>query len=432
MRLIKLSWVWLVLLPLPLSAQISSLAPLPVHPAQVLTPVQNTVQPLLAQTQQVVSQLDGLPLRNEVRYTSGQGALYEVEVRPGVRAVEREWLITVLPTLTSQFPADQMVVLDRQHLDKLGFDIVRVKVADSIDDAQKLQQLLGKDQPVHIERNYIYVAQQERQQQAPPPATTAERGVDTPPFCQPAHKLGVLDTAVETNHPALQQTHFSQQSFLEDLPSTPAHGTAVVGVVVGEASGLSPRLSNADVAIAATFYTRADGSVAATLQHLLLGLNWLAGEQVAVINMSLSGPAHPLLEQAIHALDHQGISLVAAAGNQGPHAEPVFPAAYPAVVAVTAVDSRQQIYRWANQGDYIDIAAFGVSVLTTRMGGVLGKETGTSMAAPIVAAALLCAHNQGLQSNERERWLQQHVKDIGSSGKDPVFGWGLLHYAATH
>src|SRR3546814_9491455 len=82
-----------------------------------------------------------------------------------------------------------------------------------------------------------------------------------------------------------------------------------------------------------------------------------------------------------------GMRLVAAAGNEGPHAAPVFPAGYPSVLAVTAVDASLQPYRHANRGDYIDLAAPGVDVWSARRGQGGRYNSGTSFAAPFVAAA---------------------------------------------
>ena len=80
--------------------------------------------------------------------------------------------------------------------------------------------------------------------------------------------------------------------------------------------------------------------------------------------------------------------VVAAVGNDGPSARPLYPAAFEPVVAVTAVDRRKNIYRWANQGPQVDFAAWGVSTPVALAKGGYGEESGTSFAAPIVAAAI--------------------------------------------
>ena len=86
---------------------------------------------------------------------------------------------------------------------------------------------------------------------------------------------------------------------------------------------------------------------------------------------------------------------VAAAGNNGPGAEPSYPAAYPGVIAVTAVDQNLNVYRRATQGAYVDLAAPGVNIWTASLKGSGALKTGTSDAVPFVSAAtsLLLASN---------------------------------------
>lgn len=414
-----LYWLFVCTVPFPLSAQVQPLAPLPSITTHVIDPIMQRSEPVLKQGLQSLSRIDGLPLRHPVPRTAGLDALIEVEVRPGVRAVEHQWLLTVDTPVTTTLAAAGIEVLSRHYLAELDIEIVHIKVPATLDDETALRHVLPASTTLQLERNYIYVAQQGD-------VTTQTATVPSEAFCKPTLSLGVLDTAVDTTHPVLSQAHIEQQSFLDQLPMSTTHGTAVLGTIVGQGMGLSPKLIDARVKVAAAFYTREDGSAAATLAQLLQGLNWLAAQHVAVINMSLTGPAHPLLQRAVDRLAQKGIWLVAAAGNQGPQAPPAYPAAYPAVTAVTAVDSRHRIYRWANQGDYVDVAALGVAVLTSGAHGALSKESGTSIASPQVAAALLCAKQAGVDDAGREQWLATQVSDVGAPGRDPVFGLGIL------
>ena len=124
--------------------------------------------------------------------------------------------------------------------------------------------------------------------------------------------------------------------------------------------------------------------------------------------------------------------LIAAAGNDGPRAKPAFPAAYPDVIAVTAVDRSKRIYRRAAQGDHIDIAAPGVNVWTAASIKGQRPRSGTSFAAPFVtaAAALIVSDNPGFSREEVEIVLQNEADDLGVKGRDSVYGWGLLDISA--
>ena len=95
---------------------------------------------------------------------------------------------------------------------------------------------------------------------------------------------------------------------------------------------------------------------------LVMAIEALTARGVKVINLSLAGPANPLLQRAIDVASAAGVIIVAAAGNEGPAAGPAYPAAYSGVIAVTAVDRNLAVYRRANRGDYVDIAAPGVEV----------------------------------------------------------------------
>jgi subtilisin family serine protease len=154
-------------------------------------------------------------------------------------------------------------------------------------------------------------------------------------------------------------------------------------------------------------------------------------QEVAVINMSLAGPDNNILERVISAATDKGAFIVAAAGNEGPAAATVYPAGYENVIAVSAIDKRKQPYRWSNRGDYIDYTALGVNVLSAQPQQSLGKESGTSMAAPMVSAALACLwfehkkHNTLNRATVLNQLLDQAV-DLGPKGRDPIFGVGAI------
>ena len=122
--------------------------------------------------------------------------------------------------------------------------------------------------------------------------------------------------------------------------------------------------------------------------------------------------------------------IVAAAGNNGPGAEPSYPAAYPGVIAVTAVDQELNVYRRATQGGYVDLAAPGVNIWTASSKGSGTLKSGASYAVPFVSAAtsLLLASNP--------RWtkvvqsgLERAPATLGS-GWDPTYGFGLIRWQA--
>lgn len=369
--------------------------------------------------------LDKLPARLPIGTDPAKPLFVEVEVEHGWRAIEREWLVMATADEAAALAAVDAEILGQKNLPSLGLSLIRFRVAAKDDSLSRLRALLPEGLAEKLGRNHVYLTQSGRDE-----PTAADTEAVSAAACHSPVRIGMIDTLIQQDHPAFSHTTLSQKNFLpsSDIKQPDAHGTAVAGVLVGQQDELTPLLPDARLYNAAIFYTHTVFSEGATLLAMVEAIDWLVGEQVMVINLSLTGPANPILEIAIEQAAARNVAMVAAAGNQGPAAPVLYPAGYPEVIAVTAVDEQHAIYRWANQGAHLDFAAAGVSVLTARHGGVLGKETGTSIAAPVVTALLACVmadqpDNSWQQSRDA---LLQQVIDLGDSGHDPVFGHGLL------
>jgi minor extracellular protease Epr len=144
--------------------------------------------------------------------------------------------------------------------------------------------------------------------------------------------------------------------------------------------------------------------------------------------MSLAGPPNRVLEAAIAAAVEHGTLVVAAVGNNGPAAEPLYPAAYASVVGVTAVDSGNRIYRYANHGRHVMFAAPGVRIRVADSDGGYANESGTSMAAPYAAAVIAraAARSDAPSPVGVVTALQATALDLGAKDFDDVFGYGLI------
>lgn len=373
--------------------------------------------------------LGALPKALPIVDAQGLTAFVDVEVEDGWRAVQREWLVTLAPGEVKLLTQLDAQILEQSRLPELGLEIVRFRVSEALDSRAALSRVLPSDLSARLDRNHIYGPQTDTIE---PPAPASP---PTEVLCPQALKIGMVDTAIAANHLGLADAQITERNFLpaqlsaEGASGPPrAHGTAVAGLLVGSIDDHPARLPGATLYNASVFYSRNQYAQGATMAHLVKGLNWLLEEDVGVINMSLTGPDNRILALAIARLAERGVVVVAAAGNEGPAAPPLYPAAYPEVVAVTAVDSEHRIYRWANRGEHIDFAAPGVSVLTTRSGGGFGRESGTSMAAPVVTAHLACALVEEAGSAEMMiRRLESQAEDLGEAGHDPVFGHGLLY-----
>jgi subtilisin family serine protease len=228
--------------------------------------------------------------------------------------------------------------------------------------------------------------------------------------------VGVIDTAV-ISHPALGGARIvSWQDGLQ--PGAPsAHGTAVASLIAGEGQA-TIYSANIFRGSAARPFTSADVIAEA--------LEWNLAQGVQTINMSLAGPRNAILDRLIRDAVARGHTIVAAAGNGGPTAPPAYPAAVPGVVAVTAVDKDLKVYRYANRGRYITVAAPGVDVVAARAPGGYARFTGTSFATPHVTAWLARCRAGGISGAACTDRLRRTARDLGTAGFDETYGFGVI------
>lgn len=381
--------------------------------------------------------LTELPGQLPILTVDGTPAFIDVEVEGGWRAVDRQWLVTLEADELASFRQPGIEILEQTDLPGLDVTLLRFRVTDALDSWKALEQVLPPRLVERLDRNHIYSPQGTARTKAAPPEHAWGKA------CDHSIKIGMVDTAVQTGHPAFARANIVQRNFLgeefdldEAFRAPEAHGTAVASLLVGAFEERRPaRLPQATLYSASVFYARNEFAEGATLMHLVKGLNWLVEQDVGVINMSLAGPDNQVLATVIERLVAGDKAIVAAVGNQGPAAPPLYPAAYPGVISATAVDSEQRIYRWANRGAHVDFAAPGVEVkvavpvdqTTTPKAARVGRQSGTSMATPAVSALVACelASGGGGITDAVNR-LAERTVDLGDPGRDPVFGYGLL------
>jgi subtilisin family serine protease len=156
--------------------------------------------------------------------------------------------------------------------------------------------------------------------------------------------------------------------------------------------------------------------------------SWLAHEGVPVINVSLVGPPNRILETVVESLIARGHIVVAAVGNDGPAAPPLYPAAWPGVVGVTAVDAHQRALVEAARGAQVKFAAPGAEMAAAKRPSGYTLVRGTSFAAPIVAG-LLSLNLQVVDKVAADKaiaTLASEALHLGAPGPDPVYGYGLV------
>lgn len=374
---------------------------LPVDPDRL----QDRLRDRVDETLQAPSRVRGLIRR------SG-GAL---EADPLGWPVVRAEIVAVDPS-----PASRRIALDA------GFTVVREDRLEGLDLAvlvlapprglslrRAVERLRDLDPDGAWEFNHVYS-----------PAGTAE-GAPVPSAAPPAPaqggavRVGLIDTGVDARHPALAGAAIRQQGFAgEARPG--AHGTAVASLLAGRSDAFSGAAPGAALFVADVYGGSPSGGASTGVAQALA---WMVRNEVPVVNVSLVGPRNTLVEAAVRRASARGVLIVAAAGNDGPAAPPLYPAAYPDVVGVVGVNARGRALPEAARGPQVDFSAPGADMAAAGAGQGYVSVRGASFAAPLVAGLLARQRGTG---DAAVQALAARARDLGARGPDPVYGRGLV------
>jgi Subtilase family len=243
--------------------------------------------------------------------------------------------------------------------------------------------------------------------------------------------VGIIDTEV-TNAASLSLANFKAKRIFTDTdkPAVPDHGNAVAAIIAATGNGFEGLAQGTTLRSAGVMREVAPGVNATNTLLVAQALDWMISEKVQVVNLSLGSAPDTVLAGAVAKAQSAGLVLVAAAGNGGPSAAPSYPAAYPGVIAVTAVDANKRLYTRANRGSYVAIAAPGVDVwvpLSAADGKAKGKYmSGTSFASPFVAAAVAQSMAQSANKTAAVHLQKLCSKAAQLGAPAPDMGCGLL------
>lgn len=244
--------------------------------------------------------------------------------------------------------------------------------------------------------------------------------------------VAVLDTGVDARHPDLRGAVMTRRarSFTDAsaLADRSGHGTHVAGLIAAMTdngvggSGLSRAL------ILPVRITDAAGD--ADTASLVRGIRYAVAQRAQVLNISIGGQGFSAFERdAINDAVRRGVVVVAASGNGGRAGNAVeYPAAYPHVLAVAAVNDRDSPLRASTSGPQVTLAGPGRSILSTAPGGEYRTRSGTSMAAAITSGvvARLLVERPGLSPSQVEEVLTAGARDVATPGRDDLTGYGVV------
>jgi subtilisin family serine protease len=366
------------------------------------------------------------------------------------RFVSDEVLVSFADNMAPQaiigFAQDQRLALLGIHpLPSINTTLFRFRITDRRQVPAVIGALRGDRRIAAVQPNYVYALQdagQDTGQATGAPSAAigdAMQYVVSKLHLPQAHDLAtgnhvlvaVIDSGIDAQHPDLSGAVAGGFDAVGGEIVPDRHGTGMASAIVahGRLMGVAPSAH----LLAVRAFEAEGGETRGTTARVLDALQWTLNSGARIVNMSFAGPADPDLHKMIMAARQNGMVLIAAAGNDGPRADPDYPAAYPEVIAVTATDIDDQVLDVANRGAYVAVAAPGVEVFVAAPQGGYGFTTGTSVATAHVSglAALLLERNPRLTPTDVQAILMATAKDLGPKGRDDAYGAGLVDaYAA--
>jgi len=238
-------------------------------------------------------------------------------------------------------------------------------------------------------------------------------------------KIALLDSGIDMDHFDLKKNYRGGYDFVNEDPDPRddnGHGTEVAGVLAARENGfgligVAPRAELWAVKVL-------DATAHGAISDLVRGLEWAVEHGMEIVNMSLGVTEdYKTLREAVRAAWEAGLLLVAPSGNDS--GKVLYPAAYPEVIAVTATDEDDNLAWFSNTGPEVELAAPGVEIPTTSLGGRYILATGTSFAAPHVAGVAALLISAGVEGNEALRArLDNTAQDLGL--EVTAQGYGLV------
>jgi len=327
--------------------------------------------------------------------------------------------------------------LQSQDFPLIGASIGLFRVADrrSVETASRE---LATDTSVRsVQPNFRYLLQDQKAAPAEgDPAQYALAKLRLPEAHMLAHganvTIAVIDSGIDARHPELANAIADSFDALGSKEGPHVHGTGVAGAIAAHARLMGSAPAARILAIRA--FGSSPSGAESTSFIVLKGLDHAAAHGAQIVNMSFAGPKDALVERGIAAVAAKGIVMVAASGNAGPKSPPLYPAANPEVIAVSATDAQDRLFAASNRGSYVAVSAPGVDVFLPAPDEKYQMTSGTSFSAAYVSGlvALMLERNPAPRPDEVRAILMKTARDLGPPGRDDLFGAGEADaYAAV-
>lgn len=338
--------------------------------------------------------------------------------------VLRGQVVSLSPTpqsLQAAISAGFIVVQD-ESINELDIRLVTLQSPKGMTARRALHRLRALDRYGNYDYNHVYTQSTTGDSASPASFTNNSTTASTETYGNT--RVGLIDGGVDLTHPVFHSNHIHQWGCDQHVIAS-AHGTAVASLLVGQREGFSGAAPGAELYAADVYCGQPVGGATT---RIAAAIAWLAQQQIPVINISLVGPDNVILKNLISSLILHGHLVVAAVGNDGPAAAPLYPASYPGVIGVTAVDAHDRVLVEAGRGKQVMLAAPGADLIAATLQSEMSNVRGTSFAAPLVAG-LLAIHidkpNQDAAKTALTLLINQ-ARDLGSTGYDTTYGYGVV------
>jgi subtilisin family serine protease len=334
------------------------------------------------------------------------------------RFVRDEVLVEFRPDVSPRAAFDvamreRLTLVASQRVELIDSTINRYQILDGRSVPEVVAALARDPNIVSTQPNYLYTLQQEERGSLQNPYPRARMHLDA------AHSISdgggtlvaVIDTIIDPAHPEIAGSIADSVDLIRADPkpdvkgmetyenalvtmfggsaSEPyVHGTAIAGVIAahGELTGVAPK---AGILAVRAFAQRSDGRGAqGTTHNIVTGIDWAFKHGARVVNLSFGGPRDELLSDALASGVARRMIFVASVGNEGEKAAPLYPAADENVIAATASDEKDGVFKRANHCPLACVAAPGVDLRVAAPPAEYRTASGTSLAAAQIAGVV--------------------------------------------
>lgn len=249
-------------------------------------------------------------------------------------------------------------------------------------------------------------------------------------------KIGVIDSGIYLNHPDLEVA--GGVSFVEKertYNDRDGHGTHVAGII----GALNNEIGTVGVAPDAELYAiKVIGANGVGNQSdVVKGIEWALNKHLHIVNLSITTTQYStIMERIFHDAYEKGLLMISAAGNTETalpsSVNVLYPGRFPSVISVGSINTLYKKSWFSYFGQSLEFVAPGEDIYSTYVprnkNELYASASGTSMAAPYVTgvAALYKEAYPMLNNKGIRELMQETAHDLGATGKDPIYGYGLV------